>query len=201
MPVAKLGRREKKKLRAKKTIEKEAVKLFTQKGFHGTKVSEIMEQADLGTGTFYNYYQSKEELFISIVQEKLTSVRHAVEVLAGQPLTAADKITRMLLAAGKVFEENQPLMVVFIKLCRSGWRGMPPAGCEAVFDGILPEVVRKGQLNRELSPHVPPEIIVELLHSILESAVLSPISGMTLTENLSYKLLLLLRGLKFEGDD
>ena len=45
-------------------------KIFSSKGFKNTNVSDITKMAELGTGTFYNYYSSKEQLFIEIFLEE-----------------------------------------------------------------------------------------------------------------------------------
>lgn len=44
--------------------------LFSRKGFKDTNVSDITKSAGIGTGTFYNYYSSKEELFMSIYMDE-----------------------------------------------------------------------------------------------------------------------------------
>ena len=41
-------------------------KIFSSKGFKDTNVSDITKMAGIGVGTFYNYYSSKERLFIDI---------------------------------------------------------------------------------------------------------------------------------------
>lgn len=40
--------------------------LFYSKGFKNTNVSDIAKLAGIGVGTFYNYYSSKEELFLEV---------------------------------------------------------------------------------------------------------------------------------------
>jgi AcrR family transcriptional regulator len=40
--------------------------LFYSKGIKGTNVHEIAKRAGFGVGTFYNYYSSKEELFLEV---------------------------------------------------------------------------------------------------------------------------------------
>ena len=45
-------------------------KLFERNGFKNTNVSDITKSAKIGTGTFYNYYSSKEELFMAIYMEE-----------------------------------------------------------------------------------------------------------------------------------
>lgn len=43
-----------------------ARELFYAKGFKDTNVSDIAKLAGIGVGTFYNYYSSKEQLFLEI---------------------------------------------------------------------------------------------------------------------------------------
>lgn len=43
-----------------------ATKLFTNNGYKKTKVSQITRKADVGTGTFYNYFNSKDDIFLEI---------------------------------------------------------------------------------------------------------------------------------------
>ncbi|SEU24926.1 transcriptional regulator, TetR family [Lacrimispora sphenoides] len=44
--------------------------LFSRNGFKDTNVSDITKSVGIGTGTFYNYYSSKEELFMAIFMEE-----------------------------------------------------------------------------------------------------------------------------------
>lgn len=44
--------------------------LFSSKGFKATNVADVTKAAGIGTGTFYNYYSSKEELFMAIYMEE-----------------------------------------------------------------------------------------------------------------------------------
>lgn len=45
-------------------------KLFSEKGFKDTNISEITKKAGMAVGTFYNYYPSKEKLFMDIFLEE-----------------------------------------------------------------------------------------------------------------------------------
>lgn len=50
----------------KETIYLNGKEIFSKKGFKDTKVSEITAKAGIATGTFYNYYKSKDSLFMQI---------------------------------------------------------------------------------------------------------------------------------------
>lgn len=52
--------------------------LFSSKGFKETNVSDITKSAGIGTGTFYNYYSSKEELFMNIFMEENEKLKKSI---------------------------------------------------------------------------------------------------------------------------
>ncbi|OZB90594.1 TetR/AcrR family transcriptional regulator [Paenibacillus sp. XY044] len=54
----------------KSDIFKHGKNLFSTKGFKKTNIKEIAQSAGIGVGTFYNYYSSKERLFLEIYIEE-----------------------------------------------------------------------------------------------------------------------------------
>ncbi len=53
---------------AKNRIIKESVKFFSEKGYHKTKMSEIAESLGVSKGAIYQYFTSKEELFLEVIK-------------------------------------------------------------------------------------------------------------------------------------
>lgn len=54
-----------------------AKELFREKGFKDTNISEITKKAGMAVGTFYNYYSSKEKLFMDIFLEENSKLKQA----------------------------------------------------------------------------------------------------------------------------
>lgn len=52
--------------------------LFSRNGFKVTNVSDITKMAGIGTGTFYKYYTSKEELFMNIYLEENEKLKRSI---------------------------------------------------------------------------------------------------------------------------
>jgi len=53
-----------------------AIRIFQQKGFQMTRVSDIVSDAGVAQGTFYNYFKSKEEIFKDICNEFIEQIQH-----------------------------------------------------------------------------------------------------------------------------
>jgi AcrR family transcriptional regulator len=56
-----------------------AVRLFAQKGFAETTVEDITNAADVGKGTFFNYFPSKEHILIAFSDMQLGKLERFVE--------------------------------------------------------------------------------------------------------------------------
>lgn len=54
-------------------ITKAALKLFSQKGIHGTTANEITRKAGVATGSFYAYFKNKHTLLLEILEDFLNT--------------------------------------------------------------------------------------------------------------------------------
>lgn len=52
--------------------------LFSSKGYKDTNISDITEKAGIGVGTFYNYYSSKDKLFMDIYLEENAKLKKSI---------------------------------------------------------------------------------------------------------------------------
>ena len=71
------GFRETKKQRRRDRIYDVALDLLSEKGYNNTHMRDISERAELAVGTLYNYYHSKADLYMEILEEKWRDVSAA----------------------------------------------------------------------------------------------------------------------------
>ncbi|HZK54978.1 MAG TPA: TetR/AcrR family transcriptional regulator [Desulfosporosinus sp.] len=64
------GLREKKKKESEEKIKKIAKEIFLSKSYLETTMEEIAQKAEIGVGTLYNYFKSKDEIYIAIMSEE-----------------------------------------------------------------------------------------------------------------------------------
>ncbi len=69
------GKRERTKTANRDSILVAAREVFTKLGYGATTVRDIIRATDLASGTFYNYFKSKEEVFQAIQDENALRVR------------------------------------------------------------------------------------------------------------------------------
>jgi AcrR family transcriptional regulator len=59
--------RDKKKQQRQEAILLEALKLFTERGYFNTSVSDIQSGANMSVGTLYNYFKNKEAIAVTLI--------------------------------------------------------------------------------------------------------------------------------------
>jgi len=89
-------------------IEEAALRLFTRKGFHGTTVREIAEKAGVSMGKLYIYYDTKEEIFIDLVQrlgQKIEALRQK-ELIPLLMSLDPSSMKKLAMTIGRIVSEN-----------------------------------------------------------------------------------------------
>jgi len=185
-----ISRRDRKKTWIQKTLVEIAMELFIEKGFEETTIADITKAADIGTGTFYNYFESKEAIIQYVLMEKFSEAQKPLEkLMKAEKKSSREKISAILEILGTIYDNNRPLFDLCVK--HLGFK-RPPHGPE--FKSILSHIIEDGQEKGEFKKDVPTEMIIETFMGLIKSAATSH-STLSFKENLAYKLDLFLNGL------
>lgn len=193
-----INRRERKKLHSKQAIMDAAVTLFVQKGYDKTSIAEIMNEADLGLGTFYNYFQSKEDILKHFLAKIINRTNKFFLSLSKEPRTSAEILTEMFLFTGKILDQNRFVLPLFLSAAHAHQRTVSKAlkspADGLTFKSIFNNIIKEGQRKGEFRQDIPAEVITEMFHSVFQAASFSSLD-ITFMENIEYKLKLILDGL------
>ena len=63
------SRREERKAQNRKKLLEAARKVFAEKGYGEATARDIVRETDLATGTFYNYFDDKQDVFMALLDE------------------------------------------------------------------------------------------------------------------------------------
>jgi AcrR family transcriptional regulator len=122
-----LGRRERKRIETREKLYQAAMQLFAKHGFFATTTEDITEAADVGQGTFFNYFPTKGHVLIVLSEKQLAKLEAArIEAETGklkirdvlrklvhrivQELAPSRALTRSLLTAFVAHDEIRELM-------------------------------------------------------------------------------------------
>ena len=64
-------------MRQRREMLATALDLFSQKGYHNVSMQEIAEKAEFAIGTLYKFFQSKEDLYRTMVLERCDDFKEA----------------------------------------------------------------------------------------------------------------------------
>ncbi|MDE3188119.1 MAG: TetR/AcrR family transcriptional regulator [Acidobacteriota bacterium] len=81
-PTHGMGRRERRAAETRLRLFRAALQLFADRGFSSVTVGDITEAADVGKGTFFNYFETKDHVLGVIAEVQLSRIREAVKSAA-----------------------------------------------------------------------------------------------------------------------
>jgi AcrR family transcriptional regulator len=98
-----------------------AATIFAQQGYHDTEMQLIADALEVGKGTIYRYFPSKEDLFLKAVSRGMDRLREAVTSAYGP---VADSLERLTVAihAYLTFFRNHPQYVELLIQERAQFR-------------------------------------------------------------------------------
>lgn len=168
MTEVELSRRERKKDETRRRIFKAAVKLFRDKGFGETTVDDITEKADVGKGTFFNYFPRKEAVLGYLSEVWLAEAEASAEAILAAPTPARDKLTELICGFAAEYEEDRELSSYVI--VESLNRAFEPnedmhRRWHELFDRVIEQGQATGEFRRDLDP--------DRAHMVLEGVYMS----------------------------
>ena len=91
----------------RKQIISSALKLFATKGLAATKISDIAAAAGMSQGLVYHYYESKESIYIELIQTAFLKMNTAALELERLPLPPREKIRMAMEQLLRGLDENE----------------------------------------------------------------------------------------------
>jgi AcrR family transcriptional regulator len=112
------GLREKRKRQLRSELSRQAIQLFTQKGFEETTIDEIVDPLAVSKRTFFRYFATKEDLVFAWYEE-LTG--ELVRTLEARPKgeTPFESVCATLLSLLHYYDENPKWALTMTRLAKA----------------------------------------------------------------------------------
>ena len=110
--IANLGRYQKRKEKTRQDLLTAARKVLAEKGYHNAKIIDIAAAADIGVGTFYLYYRTKDALFLELVEETAQRLKERIDQARAGKEGAVEKIRAANQAFFSFAQDNRDLLKI-----------------------------------------------------------------------------------------
>jgi AcrR family transcriptional regulator len=184
-PTERSSRKEREREQHRQEILSAARELFADKGFHNISMQEIAAAAEFATGTLYNFFQSKEDLFFELllatVEEHLATVLPVLEA----PGDEREKLRLFIRLHSRIVREQGAALRLY--LLEGQGRYLPGPRVEAKKKEIDERVIRplsnviaagiqKGFFN-EIDPLIAAKCLAAALESLTRIAIANSKAG------------------------
>ena len=161
------NRRERRKEETGQRLLDEAMRLFARHGVAGTTVEAITEAADVGKGTFFNYFPSKEHVLLAHVQRQLRKLEAAAGAIDPRK-SIREQLTRAIHSVADGWLDSPRLIRYLLGAILAN---------ETLTDALaqlLPQgrghvlvLMKEGQRRGELRADVAPEVLARTLQQFM----------------------------------
>jgi AcrR family transcriptional regulator len=160
-------------------IIESAIKLFSNRGYNTARVDDICAEAGISKGAFYHHFESKQALFLALLDGWLQTIDNAIE--ASKEKTAPEAFMQMTEAFPYIFEtagEGLPMFLEFwLQASRDKkiWeaRIAPYRRYHKYFTSLIKKGVDEGSFV-EVDPTLAARMIVSTAMGLLLQSLLDP---------------------------
>lgn len=174
-----------------------AAKLFFEKGFSETSVSQIAKAAGIGKSTLYDFFSTKDEIILLLLDEPLSEVRSRAGRIAAGDGSVFERISQILHMHLEVLLRDRAFI---FKLSFEFQR--LPLGVQAkhetkrqAYQDLLVGLIKAG-IEEGSFRSVDPDMVMKTLLSILSSVILTARPNGTPKEMLDKALDVILKGIQ-----
>jgi AcrR family transcriptional regulator len=153
----------------KNEIISAAIKIFSEKGFYKTKIKDITDALDMSTGTFYIYFENKDELFNEAIDGVVKSILGgAAEAIKNEK----DFLRRMLLRGQVFFEQYSKYSEVLNQLRAEMTRDSTQfqEKVKRIYHGLTQPVIKEFQdaMDQGLIRKTDPDLLAYAVTGLIE---------------------------------
>ena len=167
------------KLERREAILNAAIEVFAQKGFHHARVSDVARAAKVADGTIYLYFKSKDDLLISLFEEKMQQIVESFREAVCCEELARDRLKRFVELHLNMTADHPTLAEVLTVELRQSAKFMREykAPQFAAYLNLLGEVITYGQERGEIDQAVDPSVARRIIFGALDELSLYWVSA------------------------
>jgi TetR/AcrR family transcriptional regulator, fatty acid metabolism regulator protein len=161
----------------RKLILDAAVRVFAERGYHGSRVGDIAEDAGVAHGLLYHYFSSKEEVLRTIFVENWGQLIVRFRAVESSDEPAGKKLEGIAKILLRTWRNDPALVTVMVReVARSEHLQGQVVEVREAF-AILQRVIEEGQATGEFRRDVDPRFASWIVYGGLEEVLTGWVLG------------------------
>ncbi|MBU8879623.1 TetR family transcriptional regulator [Bacillus sp. FJAT-29790] len=150
-----------------------AVIAIAENGYHNAQISKIAKQAGVADGTIYLYFKNKEDILISLFQEKMGNFVEKIEEKIAGKETAAEKLLMMVETHFTMLSEDRHLAIVTQLELRQSNKDLRHKINEVLkgYLSLVERILIDGKENGEFSPSLDIRLARQMVFGTMDETV------------------------------
>ncbi len=150
------------------------MQVFAARGFYNARVSDIAREAGVADGTIYLYFKNKDDLLISLFEDRMDLILGAFSEALASTSTATDGLRRLVHLHLELVAQEPTLAEVLTVELRQSSKFMREykAPKFSEYLTLWTGLIERGQRSGELRPDVDPKIVTLALFGALDEVSL-----------------------------
>lgn len=150
-----------------------AVKVIAENGYHASQVSKIAKEAGVADGTIYLYFKNKEDVLVSVFEEKMGQFIDKIAKATSEQSDAESKLRVLINMHFSQLEENPDLAIVTqLELRQSNYTlRMQINNVLKAYLTVIDEVIAEGINNKQFRDDINPALIRQMIFGTLDEVV------------------------------
>jgi TetR/AcrR family transcriptional regulator, fatty acid metabolism regulator protein len=177
-PRSRRSPRSKRSLRTRERILEAATEVFARRGFHGARVADIAEHADIAYGLVYHYFDNKDDILGAIFSERWSQYVSYIDEVGRMPLPFREKMRRLVHFWIEIYRREPDLMTIMINEISRSYEFLESHDIGAVLvafdaiESIIRDARSNGEVDRDIDPQLATYFVLGAAEMVLTGYVI-----------------------------
>jgi len=196
-----------KKESRREQILKAAEKVFSEKDFQNSTISDVAKETGVSDATIYEYFSSKEELLFSIPRENIENSREILDYHLSYLKGTANKLRSLIYHLMKYYQDNPDFASISLMTLKTNRKFMETDTYKDLIEyyktaiTVIREGIDTGEFRQDIDPYVARAIILGSVEFVVTRWLMygCPADKTQPIANVDPVFNILIRGLKKES--
>lgn len=163
-------------------ILRAAIQVFREKGYALTTMDAVAAVAEVSKGSLYNYFTSKQKLFVETVTDAIGCEDASFEPLLRPEISPTQKLTNLIMHWADRATHMADLARVILEAWAIGSREDPDGEVVTAYrtmykrwHGQIAEIIAEGSRRGEFAPDLDPDLGASIYHAVIDGLLVQAV--------------------------